>query len=440
MAACGSGAESATGAAEGIGGSVVGSSGDGTGGSLVNSSTGSTGGAGGTATLTTTGSSGGSQPDGGKSTGAGGAGGFVHPGILVQKGQLDFLKAKVGASADPWSAAFKSASGSSYASPTYMPQPIATVDCGSYSNPDIGCDAEKDDVAAAYTHALLWYLTGEEAHAQKAIEIMNAWSSVLKAHTNSNAPLQSAWCASVFPRAAEIIRYTYTGWAEADVAAFATMLKDVYLPEVVHGAPNDNGNWELSMAEATMAIGVFLDDQETFDAAVTLWKKRVPAYIYLTSDGPVPVPPPGGSAKSQAQIVSYWQGQSTFVDGIAQETCRDFGHTQLGFAAMINAAETARIQGVDLYTLESKRITAGYEFHANYLDGAAAPSWLCGGTLSQVTPTETWEIGYNAYATRQSLALPLTAKVIAKVRPTGVNHMMAWETLTHAEVGSVGLE
>ena len=33
-----------------------------------------------------------------------------------------------------------------------------------------------------------------------------------------------------------------------------------------------------------------------------------------------------------------------------------------------------------------------------------------------------------------------TKSVIARIRPTGATHHMAWETLTHAEVGSVGLQ
>ena len=40
------------------------------------------------------------------------------------------------------------------------------------------------------------------------------------------------------------------------------------------------------------------------------------------------------------------------VSGICQETCRDLGHTQLGIAGMINGAETAFIQGVDLYGIQ----------------------------------------------------------------------------------------
>ena len=37
------------------------------------------------------------------------------------------------------------------------------------------------------------------------------------------------------------------------------------------------------------------------------------------------------------------------------------------------------------------------------------------------------------------MKLPNSAAMVAKVRPSGVDHHMDWETLTHAEVGLVGL-
>jgi hypothetical protein len=35
--------------------------------------------------------------------------------------------------------------------------------------------------------------------------------------------------------------------------------------------------------------------------------------------------------------------------------------------------------------------------------------------------------------------LPNAAAVIPQNRPTMTNHMMAWETLTHADIGDIGL-
>lgn len=374
---------------------------------------------------------------GGVSGGGGGVGRFVHPGILVSRPMLDFVKSTIDAGADPWTTALAAARASSSGSLSYTPHPWATVECGSYSNPDYGCTDEKNDATAAYTQALLWFHTGDTAYADKAIEILDAWSSTIVAHTNSNAPLQTAWAAEVFPRAAEIIRRTSSRWAAADAARFASMLQNVYLPLIVNGS-SANGNWELSMIEAVMNIGVFTDDAATFDRGVAMWRERVPAYVYMTGDGPTPVPPPRGS-KTGAALVGFWYGQTTYVDGLCQETCRDLGHVQYGLAAMVNAAETARIQGVDLFGEQSARLRATLELHASYLDGAAVPSWLCGGALNAVSPDPTWEIALNEYATILGYALPETQKLVQSIRPTRTDHHMDWETLTHGDIGGVGL-
>jgi hypothetical protein len=360
------------------------------------------------------------------------AGSFRHPGALVSGEQLAFLKTKLAASAQPWTGALAAARADPHASLSYPPRPPVDskgdVACGSFSNPDVHCKDEQNDVSAAYTDALIFALTADARYEAKAIAIMNAWSAVMKSHSNSNAPLQAGWTGSVFARAGELIRYTSTAWSAADVDAFSKMLRTAYLPYIAKGWPGGNGNWELSMADALIQIAVFLDDRASFDAAVALWKQRVPEYIYISSDGPKPV---------QGTPASSWNGATSYFDGLCQETCRDLGHTQYGFAAMINAAETALIQGVDLYALETKRITAGLELNAGYIDKRAASSPACG--LSAVSPDATWEIAYNEYANRLSMPLPNTAQLVNAHRPTRIDHHMDWETLTHAEIGSIGI-
>jgi hypothetical protein len=350
--------------------------------------------------------------------------------VVVNLDQLDFIKAKVAAGAQPWKGNFDALKASSRTSLTYTPHPVPDVICGAYSNPSVGCGDEWGDAIAAYGDAILWYVTGNEAYAKKAVEIMNAWAAVVKSHSDHNAPLQTGWAGAEWPRAAEIIRYTYKGWAAADVQRFANTLKTVYLPNVIVGS-GANGNWELTMTDATVGISVFLDDKASFDKGITLWRQRVPAYFYLKSDGATPVKPPRGPMN--------WYGLTTFMDGVAQETCRDLGHTQYAIASTMYVAETALIQGVDLYQMEAKRLAATIEFHASFLDGAAVPAWLCGGKLNAVTPDPTWEIAYNEFANRLGMSLPHTKNVVAKIRPTAGNHHMAWESMTHAEVGWSGL-
>ena len=122
---------------------------------------------------------------------------------------------------------------------------------------------------AAYTDALLWYLTRDDRYARKSIQLMDAWSATIQDHTNSNAPLQTAWSASSWPKAAEIIKYEYGDWPNA--GRFATMLRTVYVPEIINGS-NSNGNWELSMTEALQGIGVFLEDKAVYDKAIALYR------------------------------------------------------------------------------------------------------------------------------------------------------------------------
>jgi len=358
--------------------------------------------------------------------------GFYHPGVLINRAQLDLIKSKVAAGAEPWKSAFEAAKRSDYGALSYTPHPIQTVECGPYSKPDHGCKDEQRDSAAAYTQALLWYISGDKTYAENAIKIMNAWSSTLTGgHTNSNGPVQAAWAGEEFPRAAEIIRYTYDGWSAADVEKFKKMLATQYVPSLIKGS-GENGNKELSMSEALINIGVFNDDRETFERGIKMWRGRAPAYIYLTTDGPTPLKAAGWDT------MPIWgnKGQTTpLVDGLLQESVRDSGHANLGLSAMVNAAETARQQGVDLYAEQAKRIMAALEFQAQYLppNSATPPKNLS----FEAHPT--WEIAYNHFHNRLGYELPKMAAVLAKIRPTGVNHQMAWETLTHAEVGAVGL-
>lgn len=105
-----------------------------------------------------------------------------------------------------------------------------------------------------------------------------------------------------------------------------------------------------------MGIGVFAENRTVFDHAVEMWKARVPAYYYLSSADGEGQPAELAECPRLGLKGDGWNGQTVFnskVDGVSAETCRDFGHTQFAVASTFNAAETARIQGVDLYLPQS---------------------------------------------------------------------------------------
>ena len=356
---------------------------------------------------------------------------FRHPGVLLNQAQLDLIKSRVATGTEPQKSAFEALRACPQGALDYIPHPRTTVECGPRSNPDLGCKSEQADSQAAYAQALLWYITGNKAYAENAIKIMNAWSSTLTGgHINANGPVQAAWCGEVWPRAAEIIRYTCTNWPADDVAKFQAMLALQYLPSLVIGSC-ENGNKELSQSEAIINIGVFNDDRATFDLGVKMWRGRAPAYVYLSTDGPAPLKPAGCE-----MVIWGNKGHTTpLVDGLLQETCRDSQHANMALSAMVNAAETARQQGLDLYAEQGKRIMAALEYQAQFLppNNAPVPQYLA------FNKHPTWEIAYNHFHNRLGISLPKMAAVLPTNRPTGVNHHMAWETLTHGDVGDVGL-
>jgi Alginate lyase len=360
---------------------------------------------------------------------------FQHPGILASKAQLDYMKSMVRARQEPFYSAFVKARNSRLGSLKYEPHgPPADgyIKCGPFSDPNIGCKDSDDDGTAAYLQALLWYITGNRQYASNAIAILNRYGYRLKGYSTqrpySNAPLQAAWDSQKWPRAAEIIRYSHAGWRKADIQQFRSMLNTVILPMIRAGS-TQNGNWEISMIEGLIGIGVFNDDVASFHTGINYWRQRIPAYFYFHADGPQPVAPPRGTANWYRQLVF-----NSSVDGISQETCRDFGHAQYGLAGALDAAETARIQGTDLYEEAKDRLTAALEFNAYYLLDNPVPASVCGGKVNlKIYPTD--EIGYTEYHIRLGMNLPNTLeylqKLIRKLPDPTERHIMVYESLTH---------
>jgi hypothetical protein len=351
-----------------------------------------------------------------------------------------------------------------------MPFPVIQTGSDSHvayaaAHPDlgwqnIGRDEHNDDAMAAYAQALLWYYTGNHAYAAKAIEIMNAWSSTLKeikfaepVNPVDGLPqfdggkMDAAWGGAVFAQAAEIIRYSSAGWSTSDVTRFESMLHDIYLPITITGWTN-GANWMNTLAEATINIGVFTNDRSAFDAGVAAWRSKVPTTIYMPSDGPTPLPP-HPSYDTAAELKALWYNPTSYLTGLQGETLRDISHMAMGLGAMSNGAQTAMLQGVDLYGEQQARILAGYELSAGYvndyldevasLGGAALPSgwrptgWV-GSTFSVGGEYYTggWEVAYAHYAEDLGIAMPNTKRLVERLRPIGPSLHLSWQTLTNA--------
>lgn len=170
---------------------------------------------------------------------------WTHPGIMISKSQLDFVREKVSNNEQPWADAYDALVNDESVAHPKDPSPHAIVECGPYSVPDIGCTAERNDSLAAYGNALAWAITGSVEYGERAIQIMDAYSSTVKGHNHSNAMLQAGWVGSVWARGAEIIRHTDANWSVNGIRQFEAMLRDVYMPLTVNGTDSHVANWEL---------------------------------------------------------------------------------------------------------------------------------------------------------------------------------------------------
>lgn len=350
---------------------------------------------------------------------------FVHPGALSSRAELDFIKARITAGAQPWKGELEQIKNSRYA--RMGPHGLANINSKSED-----ANISRYDAAAAYSQALLWYFTGDEAYARSAIAILNSWSN-LQAFTAGTQQdrLQAGWIGAVFAPAAEIMRL-YPGWTAADSGNLQAMFRRAFYPQLTT-ASSWNGNIDLTQIDAMMAIAVFNEDEALFRKGLARLKARSRAYFYLTSDGPRPQPIEGDGG----DVDKFWYHPVKWVDGLTQETCRDNGHhAQFALGSALHAAEVAWHQGVDVYTENQARFTAAMELlAAQFLAGSMLG--VSGKDLPDFERYNTWEVGYNHYHNRVGVALPNTQRLIAEqIRTGSIRDIwnLNYETLTHAEL------
>jgi hypothetical protein len=334
----------------------------------------------------------------GIASGASGAGTFVHPGLLQTRQNLAFMKQKVAAGEEPWKTAWSNLCEERYSSLDFQAKPVAHVVRGPYGRPSLGDRELTESANAAYSQALQWVVTGDKIHAQKAIEILNAWSGTLWDFEDNDAKLLAGWTGHALCNAAEILRYTDSGWQDKDVAQFKRMLLTVYDPLIKDYFPEANGNWDAAMMDTTLGIGIFCNDRAIFDRAVN---------HFLRGEG-------------NAGITKY-----VYSSGQCEESTRDQSHTQLGLGELAQACQIAWNQKVDLYGAADHRLALGIEYTARYLLGDDVPAY---GTISPQGRdhfSDIYEGVYQHYHFVKGLAMPYAERAIAKTRAG-----KSWSALT----------
>ena len=351
---------------------------------------------------------------------------FIHPGLLQNKQDIERMKTAIKEKQEPIYSGFLVFQAHPQSQSSYSIQgPMEMVG----RNPTIGQGVYDADANAAYQNALMWALTGQQGYANKAIQIVNAWSSTLKSITGRDAVLMAGLGPFKMVNAAEILRYTHSGWSAEDIQNTRKHFREVIYPVIKDFAPFANGNWDAAAMKTMMAIGIFCDDRPIFERALN---------YYINGAG-------------NGSLVNYIINEA----GQCQESGRDQSHTQLGIAHLGDCAEMAWHQGLNLYAYADNRLLKGFEYTAQYNLGQDVPYSPAmdktGKYIHQELSKEgrgrlraVYEQIYNHYVNRMGLTAIYTRQAEEKVRPEqqglpGADHV-GFGTLLYSRMVAKGSE
>ena len=101
---------------------------------------------------------------------------FVHPGLSHKQSDIDRMKEMVKNGKDPWYTSYQNLAGDPKSSYNYVVRGNSSMKTITQDGENYG--AFSSDVLAAYLNALMWAITEDSRHAEKGIEIFNAWSNL----------------------------------------------------------------------------------------------------------------------------------------------------------------------------------------------------------------------------------------------------------------------
>jgi hypothetical protein len=345
---------------------------------------------------------------------------FVHPGGLHSQADLDRMKTKVAAGESPWIDGWNELIRDPKAQSDYKPGPHRhMMDRGR---------AQRDAIAA-YLNALRWLISGDTAHADCAVRILNGWSGKVNEVSHGNdQPGLGGIPIGTFAIAAELMR-SYPGWSATDQERFKRMLVDYFYPVCHDFLTRHNGrcdsafwaNWDTCNMRAIMAIGVFCDDRAKFDEAVEYFKN-------------------GRGTGSLPNAAPF-----RFDDGLVQwqESGRDYAHVMGGQGLLFELCQIAWNQGLDLFGHDDNRLLGAAEHTAQYTLWKGVPYTYYNNcdNANQFYISENYhgrldashfELVYNHYVVRQGLKAPHVKLFAALRRPEpGEIDVLGYGTLTY---------
>ncbi|MFA4870925.1 MAG: alginate lyase family protein [Pedobacter sp.] len=351
-----------------------------------------------------------------------------HPNIYLNTNEITNIKNKISLGQQPWKGAYDkfmsedvpSALGTTIQSVTYGGKTPPSGDIHDYfSEPPYISDgvfdpnADRTDYNSAMVIGkavrdlgLAYALTGDNKYADKAIQLINAWTvnPATKMNPkvttfNSQAYIEIPITITGMYYGADLI-WNYQGWNINDKNAFKTWVGSTSTSRgrTKELNPQNYENWKILFISSSAVI---TGNSNDMDWSFQYWKELIPKQI-----------------NTQGQIINELS------------RTRSLFYSIYSINAMTQTAEIARHQNMDLYnykTGDGRGLELAYDYHAPYLAGKL--TWPYQELRPDLLEYATYE---NAYSFKQKSSY---MDVINRgVRPLYEKRTMGAVTLTHAHV------
>lgn len=290
---------------------------------------------------------------------------------------------------------------------SYEPKPLHTVDIG-FGGTGTGHKEFTKDAEVAYQAALIYWSTLNPMYGHLSLTILKAWCTTNKIFQGDNAPLEAAWGTCSLARAAELIKHAthhpelVKGWKCIEPAFYKwidTIMMTPLKRQDIWKWPIQ-GNWQFSIICARMQLAILREDEQEFKWAVQAYKQLLPKCICC--------------------------GHACHIS----ETKRDLTHAQFELGGMIQAAEMAWHQGVDIF---DSRMYDIFEYHARLML-KEIPEGIRREDIH--TPygywyEPVWEVAVAHFQGRLKKPMPKCERWLQTFRPERVAFHWGGGTLTH---------
>ncbi|KAK9425383.1 putative Chondroitin AC/alginate lyase [Seiridium unicorne] len=325
---------------------------------------------------------------------------FVHPGLWHTHDDLERIRLGVENEVEPWKSAYANFSTNQYSQSSYVMQGPKSVLCrGSCSN----YTSLTNDARAAYQNSLMWYITKNQSHWDRATTILDAWGTNLTSIVGVDTSLLVGLEGAMLVNAAEIMRWE-GGWVEVGAKAIGSsgFSNQLYWLFARQSIVIGQANYGMVSIKALLDFAVYFDDVAMWNYAIYAYQNDPCAGIFANFH-----PTTGQSA----------------------ETGRDQGHAQGGIGWAAEAARTIQSQGTDVYSLGDNLLLKAGEYTARYNLGEDIPydskfyrceAILVNGPWSGPSPisrgvlagtARIYDILYYQYAVKKGLEAPYITRM-----------------------------